>query len=1411
MFPVTCGSSRGTAFYIGEQRFLTAWHVVSDAEAFQEPISLIINGETRYCQLIKLNEMDAAVLHCEEVLPDIVPIELLKTDFIENAELEIIGYPQEIGNGVDYFGVQVKNLKKMTDLDHGFDVMVLRTDPFGFKSYSGFSGSPVLNAKGVAVGVVTDQMHNTLGYTSVAALADELWDKKIKLLEEVDRYDMRPIGIGRCEELAQEACLRMRGRYVKENHVENEELETRLEVFCGYNEDRWERQFREEMREWTQTVGKTIKTAVDKLIALNQCLSGGDINFDTARDMELLLNKRISAQSEAYFVNGKWRDRLLEISDLMDVAQDAKVFSQERFLYIYGDAGCGKTQHMCHFVEELSQYRNVYLLFATDFNLNDNPIVRIKRALHWEEEYVLDNLNDELKKKGRYATIIIDALNEGEGTSIWNTLLPTLKAEIERFSNLKLIVTVRTMEPGDQLNKQFENGWEKVEIKGFSDLNKAISMYFEGAKINEKAENFLSVKEFRRPLFLKLFCQVYHQLPYEYRREIDILRLYHYYYVLRNEEVSHLADEDPEKMVVPSMMIQIGSMSLKGYDCSDVPREKVIDEADKMCPNRLWSKNLYHALLTENLLMEYRTTKGLKTTFQYDSMGDYMRALCIMLENENDEQRFLEVMSLVDRVSDGEISYTNRNHIRNTVKTFLSVWNPSQTIWQRSEFKNGKLAELLLESLELRNMNSGNSTLPKEMVADIVLSKEDYFNPSFLLANFTLYKEHLVEPIHERLIKMGMVERDEMWTLKVNQMQDDHSYFYKIRNISLESTEEAIRAYLSLVCWLFTSSHPQLRNLVARVVQGWLRQFSQLCVELIEKFHTCNDPYVLRGVYGSVYGVLLVTRDAALSHKVAEMVYDYLYKDYVNVPTELEVRSWTLKILELNFLLNPGDSYWNDATPPYPREDNLLEFPSGELFDDGDYFGEGGGARKLHHSLFHWDFYRYIIGRNSDNKSRTYFKDEIGVDLDVIAKGVAYRIKHTYGYSRKLSEYDNSVKWEESVYRQTERIGKKYQWIALGEVKAFLSDTCQMSKEWWDEKTHVKVPYPWNDSITVTFDPTLTLEGNRSYLDQELFDEVPGEDLMIGKAREWLDNKEFVPKPILVVQDKNGSEWVNVVGYQKQEQSKDDDKRETFVYFRPCHVKNEYADAFENWAKSQCFFGNLMPEDSGHYEFFWNEFPWSDSYLSMGFEEELEVYGHRKNAPCKVSLPYAAQLQEYYEGIDDKKEFEGMVYSPSEDMFKFFGLHTAERGITRDGDDNVVALCRNIQGDILDTMVMKRDLLNRYLEEKGMTLFYCMPADKSLTQDPQQYFRQRFSCCLRYTPYGEPIVVQPMTDERDFSDPEPKADEVATIDGVSQEDWSAIIKEGGEPALIDFINDYVEMLIEREKKRSERDDDAANK
>ena len=123
---------------------------------------------------------------------------------------------------------------------------------------------------------------------------------------------------------------------------------------------------------------------------------------------------------------------------------------------------------------------------------------------------------------------------------------------------------------------------------------------------------------------------------------------------------------------------------------------------------------------------------------------------------------------------------------------------------------------------------------------------------------------------------------------------------------------------------------------------------------------------------------------------------------------------------------------------------------------------------------------------------------------------------------------------------------------------------------------------------------------------------------------------------------------------------------------------------------------------------------------------------------------------------------------------------------------------------MLDTLVMKRSILNEYLEAKHLSLFYCMLAEKQLTREPQMFNIQRLSCCMKYAPEGEPIVVQPMKDERDFVAPERRIEDVEVpIAGISPELWLRAEEDGNADKILQLLSKYDDMIKEKREQKGE--------
>lgn len=102
--PVRCGSERGTAFFISPTKLLTAFHVVAEYVADDSDIFISVNGITEECTCEELAKgRDIAILTCVSYKNECSPYSLLASDCRKGQVLSVVGYPEELGNGVDAF------------------------------------------------------------------------------------------------------------------------------------------------------------------------------------------------------------------------------------------------------------------------------------------------------------------------------------------------------------------------------------------------------------------------------------------------------------------------------------------------------------------------------------------------------------------------------------------------------------------------------------------------------------------------------------------------------------------------------------------------------------------------------------------------------------------------------------------------------------------------------------------------------------------------------------------------------------------------------------------------------------------------------------------------------------------------------------------------------------------------------------------------------------------------------------------------------------------------------------------------------------------------------------------------------------------------------------------------------------
>lgn len=1347
--PVVCGDYvSGTAFFVSPTKLLTAGHVLAEYYLDDKAlVAIMVEGEYKKCRVCcHQNIPDVAVLECEEyVCPREFVLPLLVCKFKKDVEGLVVGFPRELGNGEDYFGVTVKDSRQKPNLKGGFDRMVVRTDSFGFNSYDGFSGSPVINSFGMAVGIETDQLYNTLGYVSIGAVrpfVESYLDVPIE--ENNDFYDTTAYGLRTSyNHIRKHTADMLKTRYNRKVHVENSDVERMICGFCGYGINEEQKEIFKLFVAWHDKLAGKRKQYIDNVEAIKQYLVDGIVTKEVLYNIEGLFYLKGSDLS----LHADYKKELRVVYQRMVSWFRSKIlFENSRFLHVYGPAGCGKSHLLYHEAEQISTQNHVYMFLGSEFSPMEDPVVTISRIMGWKDSDPLEGLNEELLNNGgKTATFIIDALNEGAGTHFWMDQLPILKHKIEEYSQLKLIVSLRELSMEDNLNDILRNGWEKQILAGFNDRSKAITEYFDKYDIHpDDISPYEKIDEFSNPLFLKIFCETYYSQTEEERTQVLRLPIYKKYLKKRNEEVSHGVDEDPKQNMTTKYILWVGQESIEKYNCEDLPRQKAFLRAKKICPNRTWSKNLLKNCLDANLLREYNTDKGDFVDFEFDSMGDYLKADRFIVKKNTESAKYQQLVNLYNILDKDAKRGRHWQKKYNFIRAVLSEWNPSESIWQQQEFVKGKLTSILLSSVNLRNERDERNTLTSEIIGNIIQQNaDDYIEPQLMLENLETYSKGLMLNIHAKLIAMSMAERDLTWTTKVNSLFDGAYYKDLIEPLHPMLNHE-VETLLIVETWMLSTSFPYLRAYMIRRVKWLLERNSDKTEWLISQFNAVDDPYILSGLYAAVYGVVVSEDKANFSKKISELIFSCHFEDKNKVPQDLMIRHWTLKILELAYTQDAKNDAWLRAQPPYKMNEDIFKLMKEEKFSDENYFGETYGGQRIYRSLYGWDFSRYIIGTNSNNSSKVFFRNGKAVLLKDIEYAIAYLIKNRFGWNDELGKYDADVPYQTGMENSVERIGKKYQWIGLYRVYAYLCDTCKLKINIWSAtEGFAKKNYPWYAPERNYFDPTLTETDHALQWSIENFEIISPMLALEQDGIEWVNDEQQMPELYFIVKDRKGDEWVALHGYNNPNVKDGESERTTFVFQNGMFLKESQYKKLLSWAKEINFYGRWMPEHSGSIEYRWNEFPWADSYLQLE-EDDNEPF---VEGNCKFWLAYSSQLQEDYKGIEESQQFMASVYMPVSDMMKVMRWHTAERGIIRDTKGNVVAINRDIPDDPLRVLLVRREQLDTYMLKKKYMLFWPLVGEKRYGNLRSSFSILRLTGAAIYRPSQGVDVIQQLRKE----------------------------------------------------------------
>lgn len=261
-------------------------------------------------------------------------------------------------------------------------------------------------------------------------------------------------------------------------------------------------------------------------------------------------------------------------------------------------------------------------------------------------------------------------------------------------------------------------------------------------------------------------------------------------------------------------------------------------------------------------------------------------------------------------------------------------------------------------------------------------------------------------------------------------------------------------------------------------------------------------------------------------------------------------------------------------------------------------------------------------------KKRKYFDQEIKPFLDDrgsvndplerfntgLAQRWVFNRVVQLGWNSKLhGKFDGSVNYNQGDRsdHKPERIGKKYQWIAMHELLAKIADNFEFKEESWSDKT-AKYEGAWQLSVR-DIDPSCILKElpNAKPSDAPTFENYKrsGRYNTWGQKindSTWLKRTRDLPEPIKIIEltDDKGINWLALEGFiewQKDtppEQEKYDLPTRTLWYMVKSYlVKKRGGRKLQDWAGKQNFYGRWMPESHEFYDIYLAEYPWAPSFL----------------------------------------------------------------------------------------------------------------------------------------------------------------------------------------------------------------------
>ncbi len=677
-------------------------------------------------------------------------------------------------------------------------------------------------------------------------------------------------------------------------------------------------------------------------------------------------------------------------------------------LLLSGDGGHGKSHLLADVARNHQSNGGFSILLLGQYFYKGEVWSEIFKQLsistfHTKDE-LLTLLNEIGKVSGKRLLFFIDALNEGEGKTIWKSQLAGFLEDFKKYSWLGVIVSVRStflsLVVPENLRKD-SNTLVHITHQGFRgyeyQASKRFFQYFglQAPKIP------LLTPEFTNPLFLLLFCKGLKKNGYTHIPEgmNGISKIIQFFFQGINKSLFDKFEFEPKINLANkcaesfAQSLSEQKQTLMNYDTAFLLLNNVVKTYFPFVQNC----NILTELISEGLFKEnVRYNRDNRETecvieFNYERFGDYIITNLLVdkyIDPKNPSLAFKRngnlsfVLESPDSYYEGIIEALSvilpekiRKELFEVVpKKYYSVESISHgfiksLIWRREDTITGK-------SLEFTDVVQKNGFVREyvEVMISVCSNDKHLFNANYL---------------HKILIDKTLPQRDDIWTklihFKYSPQVDEEYEIGAIQRLVDWAWSEDNKSYLSeesiylsakTVTWFLTSPNRFLRDSSTKGLVCLLTNNLPIACRLIDDFKDINDPYILERLMAGCYGAIVKSEVNSMSKDLAQKVFDTFFI-HGEPPVHILTREYTRGICEfaihhkleiagnVALVYPPYNSVWED--PKMTAENCAKKYKiKNFVYDRATREDRGQNNLVLSTSDDFYDFNKYEIGKGSD-------------------------------------------------------------------------------------------------------------------------------------------------------------------------------------------------------------------------------------------------------------------------------------------------------------------------------------------------------------------------------------------------------------------------------------------------------------